>query len=301
MNGTNPSLQFPIRRRRIPSREPATGASPAVTGSPDAAAGPGRGIEPLYGPAPFLGTMMDVELSVASLLRHGVSVHGRSPVVSYDARWVRRTTFAVVARRAAQLAHALHRLGVRQGDRVATLAANHQEHLEAYLAVPSMGAVLHTLNPRLSTDQLAYIVEHARDRVLLVDGGHMPVFEALDVEPSGFDWPQVPERAAAAMCYTSGTTGNPKGVIYSHRSCSTRTPCAPPPAWASPRPTGCCPSSPCSTANGGAPLCGLDDRLRLRPAGAAAAGRSALSAGGPRRCLRCGTTCCATPRPTPSI
>jgi acyl-CoA synthetase (AMP-forming)/AMP-acid ligase II len=202
-------------------------------------------------------TMMDVELSVAAILRHGAFVHGESPIVSYDEAQTRRATFDEVARRAERLARALRRLGVRRADRVATLSSNHQEHLEAYLAVPSMGAVLHTLNPRLSRQQLGYIVEHADDKVIIADAGFLPALQAISphlrsvehvlvvdaggeaaaaiatcswgrgisrygdviaAESPGFDWPSLDERSAAAMCYTSGTTGDPKGVVYSHRS-----------------------------------------------------------------------------------
>jgi fatty-acyl-CoA synthase len=202
-------------------------------------------------------TMMDCDLTVSLILRHGAAVHGGSLVVTGDARGVRRSRFADVALGAERLAGALARLGVQKGDRVATLSSNHQEHLEAYLAVPAMGAVLHTLNPRLSREQLAFVMQHAEDKVLIVDAGYMPVFESVaslvesvehvlvvdadgdpvqaiagsswkgdlapytqivDAERSGFSWPDVYERSAAAMCYTSGTTGDPKGVVYSHRS-----------------------------------------------------------------------------------
>ncbi|OPX10278.1 long-chain fatty acid--CoA ligase [Mycobacterium sp. AT1] len=161
-----------------------------------------------------------------------------------------RSTFGDVVRRADKLAAALHALGVRVGDRVATLAWNTQEHLEAYLAVPCMGAVLHTLNIRLSDDQLAYVVNHAKDRVLIVDESLLPQIQRIlptigcvehfiviggedgasrlpgarryeDViaeQSDGYDYPDVDGTAAASLCYTSGTTGNPKGVLYGHRS-----------------------------------------------------------------------------------
>jgi len=154
-----------------------------------------------------------------------------------------------VADRAERLAAALHRLGARPGDRVATFAWNTQEHLEAYFAIPLMGAVLHTLNLRLFPDQLEYIINHAEDRIILVDDSVVPLLarfasrlktvrhfivmgsgdasalgsvlryqELIGAEKAGMEWPVVDETAAAAMCYTSGTTGNPKGVVYSHRS-----------------------------------------------------------------------------------
>jgi len=204
----------------------------------------------------MMATMMDCGLTVASIVRHGATVHARSPVVTQEGGRVRRSTFAEVGRRAEQLAAALRRLGVRQGDGVATLSSNHQEHLEAYLAVPSMGAVLHTLNPRLPPSQLAFVIAHAQDKVVIVDAAYLPALDAIgarlesvehvlvvdsdgdaraaiaaspwrgrarydeivDAETPGFEWPEVDERSAAAMCYTSGTTGDPKGVVYSHRS-----------------------------------------------------------------------------------
>ena len=161
----------------------------------------------------------------------------------------RRSTYGEVVRRADRLANALHRLGIRAGDRVATLAWNSQQHLEAYLAVPCMGAVLHTLNIRLSDEQLGYIVNHAKDRVIIVDDSLVPQLEKvlpaiggvehfivigdgdtgrlpnvhryeelIAGQPEGYDYPEIDGRAAASLCYTSGTTGNPKGVLYGHRS-----------------------------------------------------------------------------------
>ncbi|MEE1813673.1 long-chain fatty acid--CoA ligase [Streptomyces sp. SP18ES09] len=199
-------------------------------------------------------TMQDRELLVRDILRHGQRVYGDSTVVRCaDGPTARSSqTFADIARQAEQLAAALARLGVRPGERVATLAWNTPEHLVAYLAVPSMGAVLHTLNLRLHPDQLGYIVEHAEDTVLLVDATLLdllvPLRDRLDgvrhvvvigdapepdlpahlavhrwdallaAEPPGYDWPDLGEREAAALCYTTGTTGRPKGVAYSHRS-----------------------------------------------------------------------------------
>ena len=200
-------------------------------------------------------TMQDFPLTIGMILRHGRTVFDESEVVTFEGDGCRRATFAEVARRVDRLAGALRRLGIEPGDRVATFQWNNQEHLEAYLAVPTMGAVLHTLNIRLFPEQLTYVANHAEDRVVLVDDSLVPLLakvapdlktveryvvvgsgdaaaledaaagaevlrydELLEAETEGFPWPDVDERAAAAMCYTSGTTGNPKGVVYSHRS-----------------------------------------------------------------------------------
>jgi fatty-acyl-CoA synthase len=198
----------------------------------------------------MLSTMQDFPLTITAIFRHGRKVFGQSEVVTFEGETSRRATYAQVADRADQLAAALAGLGIREGDRVGTFAWNTQEHLEAYLAVPSMGAVLHTLNLRLFPEQLTYIANHAEDRVILVDATLIPLLarvaselktveqfvvigkgdasalganvlsyeELLAAESPGFDYPEIDERSAAAMCYTSGTTGNPKGVVYSHRS-----------------------------------------------------------------------------------
>jgi fatty-acyl-CoA synthase len=199
----------------------------------------------------MLSTMQDGPLLVSGILRHGQQVYGESlvrTIVSPEGDSV-ETTFAEVAGRAERLAKALTRLGVGDSDRVGTFLWNNQAHLEAYLAVPAMGAVLHTLNLRLFPDQLAYVVNHAEDQVIICDssiagllakvrdqiptvrhivvvgegdttalGDTLDYEEMLAAEDPGVDWPRFDERQAAAMCYTSGTTGYPKGVVYSHRS-----------------------------------------------------------------------------------
>jgi fatty-acyl-CoA synthase len=198
-------------------------------------------------------TMQDVPLSIASILRHGQQVFGDATLTTLGDTGNRRASFAEVSANAARLAHGLRGLGIDGDQRVGTFMWNNQEHMEAYLAVPSMGAVLHTLNIRLFPDQVTYIANHAGDEVVIVDSSLIPLLakvlggmttvhtvlvvgdgDTAPLEPTGkqilryadvlsggsasYDWPDVDERSAAAMCYTSGTTGNPKGVAYSHRS-----------------------------------------------------------------------------------
>ncbi|MDG4862706.1 long-chain fatty acid--CoA ligase [Streptomyces sp. T-3] len=203
----------------------------------------------------MLSTMQDVPLTVTRLLRHGSTIHGTSQVTTWTGEGEpHRRSYAEIGGRAAQLAHALREdLGVDGDQRVATLMWNNAEHVEAYFAIPAMGAVLHTLNLRLPPEQLAWIVNHAADRVVIANGSLLPLLapllphlapvehvvvsgpgdrslldganvqvheyeELIAGKPTAYDWPELDERQAAAMCYTSGTTGDPKGVVYSHRS-----------------------------------------------------------------------------------
>ncbi|MFL5354113.1 long-chain fatty acid--CoA ligase [Archangium sp.] len=196
------------------------------------------------------GRMMDFPLTLTHFLERARTYFGRSEIVSRQPdKSLHRYTYADFYRRSCKLAHALARLGVKPGDRVASLSWNHHRHLELYFAVPSMGAVIHTLNLRLHPNDLGYIARHAEDRIIVVDRSLLPLLEKfiaavpsvehvivipddgpapqgrldyeqlLAPEPDSFSWPQLDERSAAMLCYTSGTTGNPKGVLYSHRSC----------------------------------------------------------------------------------
>lgn len=198
-------------------------------------------------------TMQEFPLTITAIMRHGCGVHGMREVITATGDGYRHITYRELGQQAAQLAHALRRLGVTGDQRVATFMWNNAEHLATYLAVPSVGAVLHTLNIRLFPHQIAYVANEAEDQVVLVDvslakllgpvlpeletvhtvvavgeGDIAPLQEAgktvvryhelIDGESTEFDWPAIEENSAAAMCYTSGTTGNPKGVVYSHRS-----------------------------------------------------------------------------------
>ena len=199
------------------------------------------------------GLMMNMPLMISSLIRHADRYHGDTEIVSRTIEGpIHRYTYADAHARSRRLARALMHLGVQASDRVGTLAWNGYRHFELYYGVSGMGAIVHTINPRLFLEQLAYIVGHAEDRVIffdltftplvqklaplckgvkawiaLTDGTHLPVEsipgvlcyeDLLSAETDDYEWPEFDENTAAGLCYTSGTTGNPKGVLFSHRS-----------------------------------------------------------------------------------
>ncbi len=198
-----------------------------------------------------MNTMMNTPLTMPVLMDRGPLLAPKVEIVSKMRDKIHRCTYADIGKRARQLANALTKLGVKQGDRVATFAWNGYRHLEIYYAVPCMGAVLHTLNLRLSPHDLEYIINHAEDSVICVDEELLPLLEKLagkiptvkqfivmsntsefktilspahdyetliSAESTEFTWPEIGENDPMGLCYTSGTTGNPKGVMYTHRS-----------------------------------------------------------------------------------
>jgi len=207
-----------------------------------------------YLQSPLMGQMMSQPLLISSIIRHADRQFGKNEIVSRRLEGdIHRYTYRDCHKRSRQLANALRKLGVKVGDRVATLAWNGYRHMELYYAVSGSGAVLHTINPRLFGEQVAYIANHAEDQylffdmtflaaaeafaahcttikgyVMMCDRAHMPketkitnlmcYEDLIDDSSDDFDWPTFDENAASSLCYTSGTTGNPKGALYSHRS-----------------------------------------------------------------------------------
>ena len=201
-----------------------------------------------------LGQMMQQPLLISSLIVHAERHHGEQEIVSRRVEGdIHRETFRELAARSRRMANALAALGIEPGDRVGTLAWNGHRHMELYYAVSGSGAVLHTFNPRLHPDQIVYIADHAGDKALFFDLTFLPLIEAvasrvktikafvamtdrahmpkdskvagllcyedlLEAASADYDWPVFDENSASSLCYTSGTTGNPKGVLYSHRS-----------------------------------------------------------------------------------
>ena len=199
------------------------------------------------------GLMMNTPLLISSIATHAEKFHGGQEIVSVTADNPRhRYTYRECFGRAKQLANALENMGLERGDRVATLCWNDYRHLEAYYGVSGAGFVCHTINPRLFPEQLVFIINHAEDRWIMTDVMFMPLLEAIadkianvegfiimtdeahmpetklanvvcyetliGAESSEYEWPQFDEQTASALCYTSGTTGDPKGVLYDHRS-----------------------------------------------------------------------------------
>jgi len=202
---------------------------------------------------PQPGLMMNRPMLISGILEHGAAQFGEQEVVSRETHGpLHRSTYADVARRSRQLANALVQMGLKAGSAVGSIAWNNHRHLEAYYAVSGSGMVMHTCNPRLHPQQLIYVINHAEDEVMLfdatfaplvkgiaahcpkvrawvclADAGNTPAIEGVSVQnyedliaahPTTFAWPELDENTGAALCYTSGTTGNPKGVLYSHRA-----------------------------------------------------------------------------------
>ncbi len=291
------------------------------------------------------GLMMQQPLLISSLLVHAERHHGEQEIVSRRVEGdLHRSTYRQLAARSRRMAKALAGLGVKPGQTVATLAWNGYRHMELYYAVSGSGAVLHTLNPRLHPDQVVYIADHAEDQVLcfdmtflplveavaarlktvkhfvaMTDRAHMPASskiagllcyeELVEAQDDRFEWPQFDENSASSLCYTSGTTGNPKGALYSHRSTLLHTLAAATPDALNCRrgrhhPAG---GADVPRQRLGPALCGLHGRRQAgvpRPG----AGRqvACTSCSNPRRsrcrpaCPRCGRACWPTSRPTSS-
>ena len=201
----------------------------------------------------MLGLMMDTPLLISSLMNHAEKNFPEQEIISVASGDPNhRYTFKDAFKRTRQLANGLQKLGIQHGDRVGTLAWNDHRHFELYYAVSCSGSICHTVNPRLFPEQLVYIINHAEDRVIFCDPMFVPLLENIQDQltsiehfivltseqhmpktslpnticyesliadqPDQFEWPKFDEKTASAMCYTSGTTGNPKGVLYNHRS-----------------------------------------------------------------------------------
>jgi fatty-acyl-CoA synthase len=209
---------------------------------------------PAYPKSPLMGQMMDQPLLISSIIRHADRYFGNNEIVSRRLEGdIHRYTYRDCHQRARRLANALTSFGVSMGDRVATLAWNGYRHMEAYYAVSGSGAVLHTINPRLHPEQIVYMINHAEDQYLFFDLTFLPLVEAfaphcktlkgvilmcdrsrmpdeckianllcyedlIEASSDRYEWPVFDENSASSLCYTSGTTGNPKGALYSHRS-----------------------------------------------------------------------------------
>jgi len=207
-----------------------------------------------YEKSPLMGQMMSKPMLISSLIEHADRYFGKNEIVSRRVEGdIHRYNYSECHKRSKQLANAFAKLGVKLGDRIATLAWNGYRHLEAYYAVSGSGAVLHTINPRLHPEQIAYIANHAEDQYLLFDMTFLPIVQAIvahcpgikgyimmcdrdklptdgkipnlmayedliEANSDDFAWPVFDENSASSLCYTSGTTGNPKGALYSHRS-----------------------------------------------------------------------------------
>jgi len=199
------------------------------------------------------GMMMNRPLRIADIITLAEKIHPNEEIISKTLQGTLHTTnYAEIALRSRQMSKALISLGVKMGDRIATLAWNGFRHLELYFAISGIGAICHTINPRLSSEQMTYVVNHAEDKLIFLDLTFIPIIEAhldkfpsstkyvlmadkehmpeckipnvicyedlIEKESSDFEYPEFDENTASGLCYTSGTTGNPKGVLYSHRS-----------------------------------------------------------------------------------